>query len=151
VIRFLILLHLIGLVLGMGGLVCQVWLLARYHDSTRAGERAGSESGARSIIFIVQTPGIYLSILSGLGLLWSFHWQMLSQGWLQFKLLFVFWLWLATLLMGRNADKFLTLRDQCGENDSERLRSLKGNHRMIGYVTIFTFIFVMLFSLYKPF
>jgi uncharacterized membrane protein len=135
----------------MGGLVCQIWLLARYHNSTDAGERAGSEVMARSLISFLQAPGVYLSILTGFGLLWSFHWQMLSQGWLQFKLLFVFWLWLATRLMGRNASNLLTLRSQCGETDSERLRSLKGNHRMIGYVTILTFILVMIFSLWKPF
>ena len=149
-IRLLILLHLVGLTLGMGGMLCQLVLLARYHDSPDAKERFGSERMAGTVIALIQTPGVYLSVLTGIGLLWAFHWGMLSHGWLQFKLLFVFWILLATRLMSRNAANIRLLRGQCDDQDDERLKSLKNNHQMIGYVTALTFLFVIIFSLWKP-
>ena len=145
------LLHLVGLALSMGGLVCQLILLARYKDSPDSSERSGSEKAADTVISYIQAPGVYLAIASGLGMTWAQNWQPLSQGWLQFKLLFVFWIWLATRLMGRNASNFRILRQQSACEDPERLRALKDNHRMIGYVTICTFFFVIIFSLWRPF
>ena len=150
-IPFLILLHLLGLAFGLGGMVCQLLLLGRFHHSPDPQERIGSERMAAAAIMAVQAPGVYLSILTGIALTWAFQWRMLSQGWLQFKLLFVFWILLATRLMARNAENIRLLREQCGDEDTERLKSLKLNHRMIGYVTVLTFLFVITLSLWKPF
>lgn len=144
-------LHLIGLVLGLGGLSCQLVLLARYRKSQNLQERIGAERCAGSILTLIQKPGIYLSIVTGAGLVWLVDPDLLDQGWLQFKLLFVFWIALATHLMSRNVTNISTLRDQCGSQDSDRLNSLKANHGMIGFVTLLSFLFVIIFSLWKPF
>jgi len=45
----------------------------------------------------------------------------------------------------------LTLREQDGREESPRLTSLKANHTMIGSVTLLSFLFVIIFSLWKPF
>ncbi len=146
-----LLFHLLGMSLALGGLLCQLVLLAKFQNSKEIAERAGSERMASTVISLVQAPGVYAALITGIGLLWMAGWTPLSQGWMQFKLLFFFWIFLATRLMVRNAKNILTLRGQCGEADSDRLRSLKDNHRMIGYVTVLTFLFVISFSLWKPF
>jgi len=148
--RGLLLIHLIGLSLGLGGLFAQVLLLSRHKRDEEVRARLGSELSTATLISRVQKPGVYVSILSGVGLAWVDRWQPLDQGWFHFKLLFVFWILLASNLMARNAENILTLRAQCGEHDSERLVSLKDNHRMIGYVTLLSFVFVCIFSLWKP-
>jgi uncharacterized membrane protein len=144
-------LHLIGLALGMGGLLCQLVLLARYRKSEDLRERVGAERCAGSILTLIQKPGIYLSIVTGAGLVWLVDPDLLDRGWLQFKLLFVFWIALASHLMSRNVIHISTLRDQCGSQDSDRLNSLKANHSVIGSVTLLSFLFVIIFSLWKPF
>ena len=148
--RFFLLLHLVGLALGLGGLLCQLILLAKFRRANDITERAGSERMAGSVISLVQAPGVYLLLVSGAGLSWLARWAPLHQGWLHFKLLFFFWIFLATRLMVRNAKNIHILRQQCGEEDSQRLLSLKDNHSVIGYVTMLSFLFVLIFSLWKP-
>lgn len=150
-IRALVLLHLLGMALALGGLVCQLVLLERYKRAAAAGDRVGSEHMARTVIALVQTPGVWLAIASGILLLWRGSWAPLPQGWFHFKLLFTFWVALATRLLRRNGGEMHKLRDQCGDEDSSRLRSLKDNHAMIGYVTLLVFVFILIFSLWKPF
>jgi uncharacterized membrane protein len=147
----LLMLHLIGLSLALGGVVCQIALLARHQNSGDIVDRTGSERMAGTVITLILTPGVYLALVTGIGLLWKADWEPLSEGWLQFKLLFFFWIFLATRLMRRNARNIHALREQCGGADSDRLRSLKDNHQMIGYVTVLSFLFVIAFSLWKPF
>lgn len=144
-------LHLAGLALGMGGLLAQLILLGKFQGSSDIHDRVASERMAASVISLVQKPGVYLSLITGLALVWMMDWAPIRLGWLQFKLLFVFWIVLATTLMSRNAKSIHALREQCGNEDSQRLHSLKDNHRMIGYVTVLTFFFVIIFSLWKPF
>jgi uncharacterized membrane protein len=144
-------LHLVGLALGLGGLLCQLVLLARYRKSQDLRERVGAERCAGSVLTLIQKPGVYLSIVTGAGLVWLVDPDLLDQGWLQIKLLFVFWIALATHLMSRNVVQISTLRDQCGGQDSDRLDSLKANHSVIGSVTLLSFLFVIIFSLWKPF
>jgi len=147
----LLMLHLVGVSLALGGLVCQLALLARYQKSGDLVDRTGSERMASRVISLILTPGVYLALATGVGLLWKADWEPLSEGWLQFKLLFFFWIFLAMRLMTRNAKNIHTLREQCGGADSDRLRSLKHNHQRIGYVTVLSFLFVIAFSLWKPF
>jgi uncharacterized membrane protein len=151
VTRVLVLLHLLGLALTLGGLVCQLVLLERYKRAAAAQDRIGSEHMAGAVIALVQAPGVWLAIASGILLLWRAAWAPLPQGWFHFKLLFVFWVALATRLLGRNAGEMHKLREQCGADDSSRLRSLKDNHAMIGYVTLLVFVFILTFSLWRPF
>ena len=80
----------------MGGLLCQLVLLARYRKSEDLRERVGAERCAGSILTLIQKPGIYLSIVTGVVLVWLIDPDLLDQGWLQFKILFVFWIALAT-------------------------------------------------------
>jgi hypothetical protein len=126
-------------------------MLAKSQKSSDPREKIGSERMSDAVINLVQKPGLYLSIVSGIGLAWTSNWLPFYFGSFQFKLLFVFWIGLATTLMSRSVKKMHALRRECGEEDSERLTSLKDNHRMIGYVTIVVFIFVTVLSLWKPF
>jgi uncharacterized membrane protein len=151
VLGLLLLLHLVGLALGMGALVCQLVLLERHKSARDPAARIGSEEMARAVITFVLAPGVYLALASGVGLAALQRWEPFTQGWFHFKLLFVFWIVLATRLLGRNAAQIQSLREQCGHAESERLRSLKGNHARIGYVTVLGFVFVIGFSLWKPF
>ena len=150
-IRFILMLHLVGLALGLGGLLCHLVLLAGYRMPEDLASRVGAERCAGSILTLIQKPGIYLAIATGAGLVWLADPDLLHQGWLQFKLLFVFWIALATRLMSRNVVNISTLREQSGGEDSSRLSSLKANHTMIGSVTLLSFLFVIIFSLWKPF
>src|SRR6266536_1827497 len=143
--RFLLLLHHVGLALGLGGLLCQLILLARFRRASDITDRAGSERMAGSVISLIQAPGVYLLLASGAGLSWLTGWAPLHQGWLHFNLLFFSWIFLATRLMARNAKNIHTLRQQCGAEDSQRLRSLKDNHSVIGYVTVLSFLLVLIF------
>ena len=147
---FLLLVHLVGIALGLGALVCQLLVLGRFKTAAAAVERIGSEHAAAAIIGRVQIPGVVLAAASGLALAWLDRWSPFSEGWFHFKLLFALWVVLATRLMRRNAAAFLALRAECGENDSARLRALKDNHAMIGYVTALSFLFAAVFSLWKP-
>ena len=149
--RVLVLLHLLGIALALGGLVCQLVLLERYKGAGAADDRVGSEHMARAVIALVQTPGVWLAVGSGILLLWRAAWAPLPQGWFHFKLLFTFWVALATRLLARNAGEMHKLREQSGAEDSSRLRSLKDNHAMIGYVTVLVFVFILAFSVWKPF
>ena len=144
-------LHLVGLALGLGGLLAHLLLLAGYRMPQDLVARAGAERCASSILTLVQRPGIYLAIATGAGLVWLADPDLLHQVWLQFKLLFVFWIALATRLMARNVVQISILREQSGGADSPRLTSLKANHTMIGSVTVLSFLFVIIFSLWKPF
>jgi hypothetical protein len=150
VVRLLVTAHLIGLGLGLGALVCQLVVLGRFKAASSAPARIGSETAAQTIIGRVQEPGIWLAVASGLGLAWVEAWSPLAQGWFHFKMLFVFWLVMATRLMRRNAGNILLLRGQCGGDDSDRLRALKDNHGMIGLVTVLSFLFAIVFSVWKP-
>lgn len=150
VLRLLVLAHLVGFALAFGGLVGHLIILERYKRSADARERVGSETTARALVGCVQWPGVALAVASGLGLTWRADWEPLEHGYLHFKLLFVFWVVLATRLMGRNAANFAVLRGQCGDADSDRLRALKDNHAMIGYVTVLSFVFILVFSIWKP-
>jgi hypothetical protein len=150
VFRLLVTLHLVGLGLGLGALVSQLVVLATFKTAPSASARIGSETAAQAIVGRVQEPGIWLALSSGLALAWIAAWTPFAQGWFHFKLLFVFWLVMATRLMRRNAANILLLRGQCGDDDSERLRSLKDNHGMIGLVTVLSFLFVIIFSVWKP-
>jgi hypothetical protein len=150
VLRLFLLCHELGLALSFGALICQLVLLGRFKAAPATAERVGSERSAAAIITRVQTPGVWLAVSSGVALAWVEEWAPLGQGWFHFKLLFVFWVVLATRLMMRNAAAFLSLRAECGETDSDRLRALKDNHAMIGYVTALSFLFVAIFSIWKP-
>jgi hypothetical protein len=150
-VRFILMLHLVGLALGLGGLLAHLIVLAGYRIPRDLAARAAAERCAGSILTLVQKPGIYLAIATGAGLVWLADPDLLHQGWLQFKLLFVFWIALATRLMSRNVNQISTLREQDGGDDSPRLTSLKANHTMIGSVTLLSFLFVIIFSLWKPF
>jgi len=66
--RFLLLLHLVGLALGLGGLLCQLILLAKFRRANDITERAGSERMAGSVISLIQAPGVYLLLVSEAGL-----------------------------------------------------------------------------------
>jgi hypothetical protein len=136
--------------LGFGALLCQLVVLGRSKTLEAATARIGYEQAAASIITRVQAPGVWLAVASGAGLAWVERWAPFSQGWFHFKLLFVFWVVLATRLMGRNAAGMLSLRAECGDEDSVRLGALKDNHAMIGYVTALSFLFVTIFSIWKP-
>ena len=148
--RLLSLVHLLGFALALGGLVGHLVVLERYKRAAGARERIGSETMGRALVRWVQGPGVALAIASGIGLAWLAGWEPLEHGYLHFKLLFVFWVALATRLMGRNASNFAVLRAECGDDDSDRLRALKDNHAMIGYVTVLSFVFILVFSLWKP-
>ena len=136
--------------LGLGALVCQILVLGRFKHAPAAAERLGSEHAAAVIVGRVQTPGVWFAVATGVGLAWLGEWEVFSQGWFHFKLLFVFWVVLATRLMRRNVTGLIALRAECGESDSARLRALKDNHAMIGYVTALSFLFVAVFSIWKP-
>jgi len=151
VTRVLILAHLAGTSLALGALVSQLVLLERHKSASDALERAGSERMAATVIVWVQAPGVYLTLASGLALLWRLRWEPLAQGSFQFKLLFVVWTVLATHLMRRTTDQLRTLREQCGSDDSDRLRALKDNHGMIGIVTAVIFLFILALSIWRPF
>jgi hypothetical protein len=148
-IRILLLLHLAGFALALGGMVAQLALIARHRRATGRLEPA-PEKAARIILSGVQMPGVYFAIATGVALTGLSGWDLLSRGWLQFKLLFVFWIWLATRLMTRNVTQMDVLRAQ-SELSDPRLQSLADNHRMIGYVTAVVFVFVMTFSIWQPF
>ena len=135
----------------MGGLLCHLILLIGFRMPQDLPARIGAERCAAAILTLIQKPGIYLSIATGAGLVWLVDPDYLHQGWLQFKLLFVFWIGLATHLMSRNVVHISTLRDQSGGEDSNRLNSLKANHTLVGCVTLLSFLFVIIFSLWKPF
>ena len=147
----LLMFHLLGWSIALGALLCQLVMLAKYQNSKEIMERAGSERMSSTIMTLIQTPGVCLTLISGLGLLWKADWAPLSQAWMQFKLLFFFWIFLALRLMARNAKNMHALRQQCCGEDSERLRSLKDNQRMIGYSSLLGFLFAIAFSLWKPF
>ncbi len=150
-IGFLRLVHILGSVLVLGGLAGQLIELGCYRDAADPRIRLRSEQLASTIISWAQAPGVYLTIATGVILAWRLHWTVFSAVWFQFKLLIVFWIWLATGLMRRNTRNLLMLRDQSGGADAQRLIALKGNHRMISYVTLCGLIFVILFSIWKPF
>jgi uncharacterized membrane protein len=147
-IETLLLLHLTGFGLALGGMTAQLVLLGRFEDNDDGG---ASERMAGAIIRLVQVPGLYLALASGVALLATSGWELLERGWLQFKLLFVFWIWLASRLMARSTRQNEVLRRQGASGDAGRLAAVKGNHRMIGYVTGCVFIIVVVFSLWKPF
>lgn len=148
--RLLLLAHLVGFALALGGLVGNLLVVERCKRAADARERVGSETTARALLGWVQWPGVALALASGLGLAWRADWEPLEHGYLHFKLLFVFWVVLATRLMGRNVANFAILRGQCGDADSDRLCALKDNHAMIGYVTVLSFVFILVFSIWKP-
>ena len=149
--RVLLVFHLLGMALVLGGLLSHLILLAKFQQSSDPRKKIGSERKSDAVINLVQKPGLYLSIVSGIGLAWSSNWLPFYFGSFQFKLLFVFWLGLATTLMSRSVKKMHALRRECGESDSERLKSLKDNHQVIGYVTILSFLFVIILSFWEPF
>ena len=143
--------HLLGMALVLGGLVSHLIMLAKFQASSDSRKKIGSERMSEAVINLVQKPGLYLSVLTGIGLAWTSNWLPFYFGSFQFKLLFVFWIGLATTLMSRSVQKMHALRRECGEEDSERLKSLKDNHQVIGYVTMVTLVFVIILSLWKPF
>ncbi len=150
-IGFFRLVHILGSVLVLGGLVGQLVELEYYRDAVDPLIRLRSERRAFTIISWIQTPGVYVTIITGVALAWRLHWAPFSAVWLQYKLLIVFWIWLATGLMRRNTMSLLVLRDQSEGKDAQRLIALKGNHRMISYVTLCGLIFVILVSIWKSF
>ena len=149
-IGLLKLLHIAGAVLASGGLLFQLIELGSYERAADLRMKLRSERLAAAIVSWAQTPGVYLAVVTGVALAWQLHWVPLSGAWLQFKLLIVFWIWLATGLMRRNTRNLLTLRGQSGDDDAPRLIALKGNHRMISYVTLCALVFVILYSIWKP-
>ena len=149
-IHLLKLLHIAGAVLALGGLLCQLIELKCYGNAADPRLKLRSERLAAAIISWAQIPGVYLTIVTGVALAWRLDWVPFSGVWLQFKLLIVFWIWLATGLLRRNTRNLLALRDQSGDEDARRLIALKGNHRMISYVTLCALVFVILFSMWKP-
>ena len=150
-IQVLLVLHLLGMAILLGGLLSHLILLARFQQSADSRKKIGSERMSDAVINLVQKPGLYLSIVSGIGLAWASNWIPFYFGSFHFKLLFVFWIGLATTLMSRSVKKMHALRTECGGSDSERLKSLKDNHQVIGYVTMVTFVFVIILSLWKAF
>src|SRR5881296_1094596 len=64
VLGLLLLLHLVGLALGMGALVCQLVLLERHKSARDPAARIGSEEMARAVITFVLAPGVYLALAS---------------------------------------------------------------------------------------
>lgn len=135
----------------LGALLSHLILLAKFQRCSDSRAKIGSERMSDAVINLVQKPGLYLSIVSGIGLAWASNWLPFSFGSFHFKLLFVFWIALATTLMSRSVKNMHALRTECGEEDTARLKSLKDNHQVIGYVTMVTFVFVIILSLWKPF
>ncbi len=152
-IHLLVLMHLLALSLGLGGLICHLLVLSRYGRSGPPPERAVpiAEELARYLLTGAQRFGVYGSLVTGTALAWWLDWEPLNQGWMHFKLLFVFWIVIATRLLQTNTRNLKSLREQGATREPKKLDSLKDNHRIIGYVTVFAFLIVMAFSLWKPF
>jgi hypothetical protein len=140
-IETLLLLHLTGFALALGGVTAQLVLLA----GCRKDDVAASARMAGAVIRLVQVPGFYLAVASGLGLVGLSGWELLERGWLQFKLLFVVWVWLASRLMLRNTRQIEVLRSQGESGDEGRIGAVRANHRMTIYITGCVFLFILVF------
>jgi hypothetical protein len=146
-IETLLLLHLTGFGLALGGMTAQLVLFGRFHKD----EGVVPERLAAAVIRIVQVPGFYLAVASGIALVAVSGWELLERGWLQFKLLFVVWIWLASRLMLRSTRQIEVLRRQCGSGQDGRIGAVKGNHLMTVCITGCVFVFILVFSIWKPF
>ena len=150
--RLLVLIHLLALSLGLGGLIYHLLVLSRHRRAGSPPEQAVPiEEELARYLLKAQTFGVYGSLVTGAALSWWLDWEPLDQGWMHFKLLFVFWIVIATRLLQTNTRNLKSLRKQGSTREPKKLASLKDNHRMIGYVTVFAFLIVMAFSLWKPF
>jgi uncharacterized membrane protein len=143
---FLLLLHLIGLVVFIGGAFAQQQFMKRSAKTGLAtAVRDEYERLSAAIVTKIEVPGLFAQVFTGVGII-LLQPYLLQQHWLHAKLTAVVLLLVLSHLEMFNARRLVRARAERGDAAADEIASRKKRHALLGAVVTVLVVAVLVLA-----